>query len=88
LSDVGEMFDRAESQQRRKVHRDHAPSVLAMAGIPFVSKNGAAHLIVGEPPLFDFWPGTGLYRGRGTSVQGRGIRNLIAAYRKATGATK
>jgi hypothetical protein len=86
LSDIGEMFDgmREESRQRRKSHRDHAPSVLAMAGIPFLSKNGAAHLIVGEPPLFDFWPGTGLYANKKTGARGRGLRNLITAYREST----
>lgn len=62
-------------QEKRADNRDRSTEMLVIAGIPFVSKNNGAHLIVDG--RFDFWPGTGLWMERGKSKKNRGIRSLI-----------
>jgi hypothetical protein len=42
--------------------------------IPFVVKNGGAHIIVNG--RIDFWPGTGLWIERG-GPRGRGVKDLL-----------
>lgn len=52
--------------------------VTSHGGIPFVAKNGGAHLIVSAAGLVvDFWPETGLWAVRGTNERRRGVRHLI-----------
>lgn len=63
-------------QEKRANNRDRSTEILVLAGIPFVSKNNGAHLIVAE--RFDFWPGTGLWMERGKAQKHRGIRSLVA----------
>ncbi len=51
---------------------------LSKHGIPFVSKNNGAHLIVeGSECFIDYWPGTGKWHSR-CGKQGFGVRKLIA----------
>jgi hypothetical protein len=64
------------SQQKRASNRDRSTEMLVLAGIPFVSKNNGAHLIVDN--RYDFWPGTGLWQARDEKRKHRGIRSLIA----------
>ncbi len=61
--------------EKRASNRDRSTEILVIAGIPFVSKNNGAHLIVAE--RFDFWPGTGLWMERGKPKKHRGIQSLI-----------
>ena len=71
--------DRIASKARRAVHRTAAVGALQRAGIPFTSHNSGAHLIVTAPSgeVFDYWPGTGLWKRRDTRIDGRGIRGLV-----------
>lgn len=76
--------DPVESQERRASNRARSVAMLVVAHVPFVANSFGVHVIVGAPPLFDFWPGTGLWIRRSDKLRGRGVRALITAYRKAT----
>lgn len=69
---------KAVSQAKRASHRDKAPEILKGVGIDFESRNDGAHLIVkGEGTTIDFWPGTGLWKVRHTTIQRRGVFPLL-----------
>jgi hypothetical protein len=82
VSDIGDDFKymRELSQKKRASNREHSADILAAADIPYVSKNGGAHLIVAD--RFDFWPGTGLWMERGKPQKHRGVAKLIARITK------
>lgn len=65
---------------QRAWNRAHSAQQLTDRGIPFVSKNDGAHLIVTakNTPIIDFWPGTGLWKVHGQSTKQRGIYKLLA----------
>lgn len=65
----------AARQVKRADNREASASMLRDAGIPFVSKNEGAHLIVRND--IDFWPGTGLWRVRGSTQRHRGVSKLL-----------
>lgn len=73
---------REASQAKRASNRETSTQRLLDAGLPFVSKNGGAHLIVKH--RVDFWPGTGLWRDRQTPDTGRGIRSLLKHMEKVS----
>lgn len=78
--DCGRMEDPqvAESKARRAANREGSARILTERGVPFVSKNNGAHLIVDD--RFDLWPGTGLWVERGVrepKLEGRGVFNLL-----------
>lgn len=57
-------------------------------GIPFLSKNFGAHLILwpDDPRRrTDFWPGTGLWRSWGGLTEGRGVQSLLQDISKRSG---
>ena len=59
-------------------NRESSAEYLAQRGIPFVSKNGGAHLVVeGKDCFIDFWPGPGKWHSR-CGKKGFGVRNLAA----------
>ena len=65
-------------QEKRADNRESSAEYLAQRGIPFVSKNGGAHLVVeGKDCFIDFWPGTGKWHSR-CGKKGFGVRNLVA----------
>ncbi len=72
---------RKMKQDKRASNRDRSTEILVLAGIPFVSKNNGAHLMVAE--RYDFWPGTGLWMERGKPKKHRGIRSLIERIQRA-----
>lgn len=76
-NEVSEMWraHKAAQAEKRASNRDAGAALLAAAGVPFVAKNGGAHLIVDG--RVDFWPGTGLWSNRNTPTKGRGVRNLL-----------
>ena len=80
-SDMGEMFNehRKERQEKRAKNRADSASVLRNAGLLFVEKNNGAHLIVtgARGHIVDFWPGTGLWKMRGSTQQHRGVGKLV-----------
>ena len=79
-SDMREFWKdvKARGQEARQANRDNAPRLLAEYGIPFVSKNDGAHLIVKRHPhTVNFWPGTGKWKFRTSQKYGHGILNLI-----------
>lgn len=69
---------KAYKQEKRAGNRESSASMLQAAGIPFVSKNNGAHLVIVQQTLtVDFWPGTGLWMIRGNDHKRRGVRGLI-----------
>ncbi len=68
---------KAASQEKRASNRESSAQYLTEVGIPFVSKNEGAHLIVESGKcLIDFWPGTGKWNSR-DGTKGRGVQNLV-----------
>jgi hypothetical protein len=87
MGDMGEFWNDVKpemiraSRQKRASNRQQGESALFMRGIPFLKKNGGAHLIVNpESPSkrVDYWPGTGLWRNYWGKPEGRGIKSLLA----------
>ncbi|CAB3952831.1 hypothetical protein LMG6103_03576 [Achromobacter piechaudii] len=74
------------SQQKRADNREQSARSLTDAGIQFLSRNAGAHLIVtgASGDTYDFWPGTGLWRMRGSTKDHRGVRSLIRAAQPTT----
>lgn len=66
-------------QEKRAKNREDSARMLREARVRFVEKNDGAHLIVtgSGGHVFDFWPGTGLWKMRGSMQQHRGVRKLI-----------
>lgn len=82
-SDQGEMFNalRAARQEKRAENRETSVAVLKERGIPFDTRNGGTHLIVGfGDVMFDFWPGTGKFKQRPTGIEGRGVFTMLRYY--------
>lgn len=80
MGDEGDFWKdvREARKDKRAANRDDSAALLNAAGIEYTSKNGGAHLIVrGHAGTADFWPGTGLWRLRGSTQQHRGVRKLI-----------
>ncbi len=78
--DMGEFWRdvKAASQVKRAANRESSADALRRAGVKFETKNDGAHLIVTGPGgLVDFWPGTGLWKPRGTISHRRGVSGLI-----------
>lgn len=68
-----------ESQRKRARNRAYSALTLSELGVLFESRNDGAHLIVrGQSSVIDYWPGTGLWRERGSVATGRGIKSLVA----------
>lgn len=79
MSEIGEMWQevRKAQQEKRADNRENSAQYLENRGIPFVEKNGGAHLIVeGDEGYIDFWPGTGRWRTR-NGRKGFGVRKLV-----------
>ena len=69
------------SRVSRRDKRKEGASALAGVGIPFLSKNYGAHLIVNPRSAskrVDFWPGTGLWRNYWGKPEGRGLDSLLS----------
>lgn len=86
MGDMGEFWNdvkpelKKRSRDKRAKNRQNGESVLFLTRIPFLKKNGGAHLIVlPEDPKrrVDYWPGTGLWRSYWGSHEGRGIQSLL-----------
>ena len=77
MGDMGDDFNamKKASQVKRASNRERTAQRLLDAGVPFVSKNGGAHLIVAG--VWSMWPGTGLFRHQNLPIEGRGIRSLL-----------
>lgn len=79
MSEIGETYEalRKIRQAKRADNRQQSADLLTNENIPFVAKNGGAHLIVeGRNCYIDFWPGTGKWITR-NGERGFGVRNLI-----------
>ena len=81
MSEVGEAFAAMKEADKVKKAANLAAStkILEELNIPFESKNRGIHLVVTgkKDELFDFWPSTGKFIARKSSVSGRGIRTLL-----------
>lgn len=77
MGDMGDVFRGMQeaSKERRANNREGSAELLVLAAVPFVSKNGGAHLIVDG--RIDFWPGTGLWMDRKSMKKRRGVQDLI-----------
>ena len=84
-SDTAETFRafREHGKEKREHNRNWSADHLEASGIPYVTKNDGAHLIIAD--RWDFWPGTGRWIDRTTKTKhtNRGIRSLIAVIKKA-----
>ena len=71
---------RAASKVKRETNRKSSADLLHSAGVKFIPKNNAAHLIVNADggDIVDFWPGTGLWITRGSTQRHGGVKKLIA----------
>jgi hypothetical protein len=80
--DMGEIFRwwNKEKQANRERNRESSSKILDEYKIPYVSKNGGAHLIVMD--RIDFWPGTGLWMDRPTKTRRRGVFRLVKFIRE------
>lgn len=68
-----------QSIDRRASNRENSAQVLTDHGVSFDSRNDGAHLIVTHAGrVFDFWPGTGLFKDR-QGKQGRGVFGMLKA---------
>lgn len=79
-SEMGEMFNalKKERKEKRAKNREDSAQMLRDAGVVFLDKNNGAHLIVtAKAGTFDFWPGTGLWKMRGSTKTNRGVRKLL-----------
>ncbi|PHS13510.1 MAG: hypothetical protein COA78_07160 [Blastopirellula sp.] len=79
MGDMGDMYrDMTEYKKtKRASNTQSSTDILTKTGIPFSSKNGGAHLIVGSGELVaDFWPSTGKWIVR-KGKEGRGVFKLI-----------
>jgi hypothetical protein len=68
------------SKEKRADNRAASTQMLRERGLAFDERNGGAHLIVRVPDgrVFDFWPGTGLWKQRGgDGAQRRGVERLL-----------
>lgn len=74
MGDVFRML-RQRSRDRRALNRGKSQRLLREASVPFVERNGGAHLIVAS--CVDFWPGTGLWQDRILKTRARGVRELL-----------
>lgn len=73
---------REARQQKRADNRVRSTKILVEEGIEFESKNDGAHLIVtSDGDTYDFWPGTGKWKRRGTRLFLRGIKGLLKEIR-------
>jgi hypothetical protein len=70
---------RKAGQQARASNRVTSAEVLTKAGIRFTSHNDGAHLrVLYDGRIYDFWPGTGLWRlSGGKGASGRGVFKLL-----------
>ncbi len=75
------VLDPEASKQRRAANRENSAQLLREHGVPFVSKNSGAHLVI-DGGWADFWPGTGLWIIRITKQRERGVFPLIRAWRR------
>lgn len=64
---------------RKSRRRDNAVLALQERGVAFKTKNRGYHLVIAcGSGIIDFWPGTGLWRQRGTAQDNRGLDGLLA----------
>lgn len=72
-------YFKIKDQERRAANREVGPQVLVDNGITsFVIKNLGAHIIIGQPPVANYWPGTGRWSSmRNKNVNGRGAKGLV-----------
>lgn len=66
------------SKAKRAGNRATSVAILAAAGLRYAVHNDGAHLIIAHGGyIYDFWPGTGLWKMRGNIQQHRGVRRLL-----------
>ena len=66
------------SKAKRQGNRESSAAILTAAGIKHETHNAGAHLVVTHGGhIYDFWPGTGLWKMRGSLQQHRGVRRLL-----------
>lgn len=71
-------FHKIHDQERRAANRESGPQILQQHGIEFVVKNGGAHIMIGDPVILHYWPGTQRWiHSRIKRINGRGTQKLI-----------
>lgn len=86
MNDMADVWvsHRQRSADKRASNRASSAGVLRARGVDYTSHNDGAHLVVadahallGHGHVIDFWPGTGLWKVRGSLLEGRGVRSLL-----------
>ena len=75
-------------KEKRALNRKYSRDLLIKRGIRLDSHNGGVHLVIHHVDMnrvYDFWPGTGLWKLRGGEAKGRGVLNLLLHYDDKTG---
>lgn len=83
--DMGSLYRewKEAKQEKRALNRKYSRNLLVERGIRVDSHADGVHLVIYHPDntrVWDFWPGTGLWKLRGTQKSGRGVFNLLRNY--------
>lgn len=79
--DFGSMWKevKQERQAKRSRNRENSLRLLQESGLKVDVHNSGAHLVVyANHRTYDFWPGTGLFRLRGSGQSYRGVKRLLS----------
>lgn len=74
-------------KEKRARNRKDSKDLLIERGIRLDEHAGGVHLVVHHVDgvqVYDFWPGTGLWKLRGSNQRGRGVFNLLRHYNRTT----
>lgn len=84
INELSEMWrgHRAESQSRRARNRLSSAQILRDHHVSFTEHNRGAHLVVthtvnSKQATVDFWPGTGKWMIRNSTIGGRGVYVML-----------
>lgn len=85
--DMGSLYRewKEAKQEKRALNRKRSKDLLVERGIRLDEHAGGVHLVVHHidgVQVYDFWPGTGLWKLRGSNQRGRGVFNLLRHYNR------
>jgi len=80
MSDIGDDFAalKEKSRARKLRNKNQSAFILEKNGVHFETHNNGVHLVIMHNDVFvDFWPSTGKFIFRTSSIKGRGVFNLL-----------
>lgn len=83
--DIGSLYREwhEAKKEKRALNRKRSKDLLIKRGIRLDEHAGGVHLVIYHVDglrVYDFWPGTGLWKLRGGTATGRGVYNLLLHY--------